>query len=139
MNFSTSNNQQSNHPTPVSQEPPNDPPSISFEQYQPAIGNSYFAQHFATLRINPNVQEQEDPPEVPPLPKSPNLLDDQVLISESPINYRSLQSTPAASPKSKMMNFSNYFPKVVTDPPNRKRYYTQPREKQRVSTFFQVY
>ncbi|KAJ8948705.1 hypothetical protein NQ318_017873, partial [Aromia moschata] len=55
---------------------------------------------------------------------SPNLI--------SSFRCRSLQNTPALSPKSKMINLGNYFPRVATDPPNRKRYHTAPREKHRV-------
>ncbi|KAK9754778.1 Protein tyrosine and serine/threonine kinase [Popillia japonica] len=132
MNLSTNNNgANSSHPTPVSQEPPaDDPASVSFEQYRSPLVNSYFTPNYATLRVSSAVPEPEDPPEVPPLPTSPSLLQNPITVS-SPLHYRSLQ-TSSINSKSKIVNLGNYFPRVGTDPPNRKRYHTAPREKQRI-------
>ncbi|KAJ3661411.1 hypothetical protein Zmor_005806 [Zophobas morio] len=122
MNLSSSNNAAaSSHPTPVSQEAP---------------GNLH-TPNYATLRCSSTIEEPEEPPEVPPLPDSPTLHQSPISAS-SPLHYRSLQSTPAISPKSKMINLGNYFPRVATDPPNRKRYHTAPREKQRVTLWIKV-
>ncbi|CAH1372606.1 discoidin domain-containing receptor 2-like [Tenebrio molitor] len=132
MNLSSSNNAAaSSHPTPVSQEAPGDPSSVSFEQYRSPLVGNYYTPNYATLRCSSTIEEPEEPPEVPPLPDSPTLHQSPISAS-SPQHYRSLQSTPAISPKSKMINLGNYFPRVATDPPNRKRYHTAPREKHRI-------
>ncbi|XP_071055936.1 discoidin domain-containing receptor 2-like isoform X2 [Onthophagus taurus] len=142
MNLSSGNNPAptSSHPTPVSAEAPSDPSSVSFEQYRSPLVNSYFTPNYATLRVTTNAtpttppeepEHDDQPPEVPPLPTSPSLLHSPINVS-SPLHYRSLQSTPSISPKSKIVNLGNYFPRVSTDPPNRKRYHTAPREKQRM-------
>lgn len=144
MTFSSSNGNAGTgsnaHPTPIAQEPQTDP--MGYEQFRaPLVNSTYYAPNYATLRISrtmPNDADQldddeEDPPEVPPLPSSPSLHHSPITTVASPMHYRSLQSTPAISPKSKMINLGNYFPRVATDPPNRKRYHTAPREKQRVS------
>ncbi|XP_044269644.1 discoidin domain-containing receptor 2-like [Tribolium madens] len=132
MNLSSSNNAaQSSHPTPVSQEAPGDSSSVSFEQYRSPLVGNYYTPNYATLRCSSTMEEPEEPPEVPPLPDSPTLHQSPISAS-SPLHYRSLQSTPAISPKSKMINLGNYFPRVATDPPNRKRYHTAPREKHRI-------
>ncbi|XP_071443224.1 discoidin domain-containing receptor 2-like [Hetaerina americana] len=47
----------------------------------------------------------------------------------SPMHFRSLQSTPLTAPRSQAINLSNYFPRVASDPPSRKRYHTAPRER----------
>ncbi|XP_046402897.1 discoidin domain-containing receptor 2-like [Ischnura elegans] len=47
----------------------------------------------------------------------------------SPMHFRSLQSTPLSVPRSQAINLSNYFPRVASDPPSRKRYHTAPRER----------
>ncbi|XP_017777041.1 PREDICTED: discoidin domain-containing receptor 2-like [Nicrophorus vespilloides] len=133
MTFSSSNNNggNSNHPTtPIAQEPQAD--SVTFEQFRSPLVNSYFTPNYATLRMSTAVADPEEPPEVPPLPSSPSLHQSPITVSSSPLHYRSLQSTPVISPKSKMINLGNYFPRVATDPPNRKRYHTAPREKQRI-------
>ncbi|KAJ3661415.1 hypothetical protein Zmor_005810 [Zophobas morio] len=133
MNLSSSNNAAaSSHPTPVSQEAPGDSSSASFEQYRSPLVGNYYTPNYATLRCSSTIEEPEEPPEVPPLPDSPTLHQSPISAS-SPLHYRSLQSTPAISPKSKMINLGNYFPRVATDPPNRKRYHTAPREKQRIT------
>ncbi|XP_019870769.2 discoidin domain-containing receptor 2 [Aethina tumida] len=143
MNFSSNNNGNNaniSHPiTPVSQqEPPaaTDPPS--FEQYRSPLVANYYTPNYATLRCSSALDDQETPPDVPPLPDSPTLHQSPIGgggggQSPSPLHYRSLQSTPATiNPKSKMINLGNYFPSVATDPPNRKRYHTAPREKHRI-------
>ena len=138
MNLSSSNNAAaSSHPTPVSQEAPGDSSSASFEQYRSPLVGNYYTPNYATLRCSSTIEEPEEPPEVPPLPDSPTLHQSPISAS-SPLHYRSLQSTPAISPKSKMINLGNYFPRVATDPPNRKRYHTAPREKQRVTLWIKV-
>lgn len=134
MNLSPSTNAAaSSHPTPVSQdqEPPGDSSSVS-EQYEPPLVTILYTPNYSTLRCSSAMGEQEEPPEIPPLPDSPTLHQSPISAS-SPLHYRSLQSTPAISPKSKMINLGNYFPRVATDPPNRKRYHTAPREKHRVT------
>lgn len=130
MNLSSNNTNQSNHPTPVSQEPPSDPSSISFEQYRSPLVNSYYTPNYASLRSN-SAAEETEPPAVPPLPPSP-LTPSPITVEQSPLHYRSLQNTPAVNSKTKTINSSNYFPRMATDPPNRKRYHTAPRDKQRV-------
>lgn len=52
--------------------------------------------------------------------------------SFSSLQFRSLQTTPIVGPRSQMINLSNYFPRVSSDPTSRKRYHTAPREKHRV-------
>jgi hypothetical protein len=42
----------SSHPTPASQDPPSDPPSLTFEQYRSPLVNSYYGPNYATLRSN---------------------------------------------------------------------------------------
>lgn len=138
MNLSPSNNvaAASNHPTPVSQELAGDSSSVS-EQYRSPLVTNYYTPNYATLRCSSTIDEpEEDPPEIPPLPDSPTIQQHQnspPISASSPLHYRSLQSTPAISPKSKMINLGNYFPRIATDPPNRKRYHTAPREKHRVT------
>lgn len=133
MNLSPSNNAaNSSHPTPVTQEPTGEPSPVSFEQYRSPLVNSYFTPNYATLRISTSIPDTDDPPEVPPLPTSPSLHHNSLTTTSTPLHYRSLQNTPVISPKSKILNLSNHFP-VSTDPPNRKRYHTAPREKHRVS------
>lgn len=133
MNLSPSNNAaNSSHPTPVTQEPTGEPSPVSFEQYRSPLVNSYFTPNYATLRVSSSIQDADDPPEVPPLPTSPSLHHNSLTAASTPLHYRSLQSTPVISPKSKIFNLGNHFP-VATDPPNRKRYHTAPREKHRVS------
>lgn len=135
MNFSSSNNQAaSNHPTPVSQGPPSVPSTASFEQYRSPLVNNYFSPNYATLRVSSAMSDSEEPPEVPPLPTTPTLEQNSLAPPASPLHYRTLQSTPSIAPKAKIVNTGTYFPKVASDPPNRKRYHTAPREKQRVST-----
>lgn len=52
--------------------------------------------------------------------------------SFSSLQFRSLQTTPIVGPRSQVINLSNYFPRVSSDPTSRKRYHTAPREKHRV-------
>ena len=42
----------SSHPTPASQDPPSDPPSLTFEQYHSPLVNAYCGPNYATLRSN---------------------------------------------------------------------------------------
>jgi hypothetical protein len=42
----------SSHPTPASQDPPSDPPSLTFEQYHSPLVNAYYGPNYATLRSN---------------------------------------------------------------------------------------
>jgi hypothetical protein len=42
----------SNHPTPASQDPPSDPPSLTFEQYRSPLVNTYYGSNYATLHSN---------------------------------------------------------------------------------------
>lgn len=137
MNLSSSNNvATSNHPTPVSPGPVSDPPSATFEQYRSPLVDSYYSSSkCASLRCSSSIEDPEEPPEVPPLPVSHTLQEDPVVPAEStngvlPSYYRSLQS----SPKSNVVNLGHHFPKIASDPPNRKMYHTAPRDKQRVCT-----
>lgn len=144
MNLSSSNNVAANsHPiTPVSQGPPSDdPPSAAFEQYRSPLVDLYYTPNCTTtLRCSSAMEEQEEPPEVPPLPSAQSLEQSPVApVGTSPPYYRSLQNTPNLSPKSNMINLGNYFPKIASDPPNRKLYHTAPREKQRVKSYRMVY
>lgn len=133
MNLSPSNNaaNSSSHPTPVTQEPTGEQSPVSFEQYRSPLVNSYFTPNYATLRVSTSIPDADDPPEVPPLPTSPSLHHNSLTTSSTPLHYRSLQTTPIISPKSKMLNINNHLT-MSTDPPNRKRYHTAPREKHRV-------
>jgi hypothetical protein len=47
----------SSHPTPASQDPPSDPPSLTFEQYRSPLVNSYYGPNYATLRSNTGLLE----------------------------------------------------------------------------------
>lgn len=142
MNLSSGNTAPSNnnsHPiTPVSQGPAGDQSSVSFEQYRSPLVGSYYTPNYATLRCSSGIEETDTAPDVPPLPDSPTLHQSPMSNASTPLHYRSLQSTPAISPKSKMINLGNYFPRVSTDPPNRKLYHTAPREKHRVCYFYRV-
>jgi len=42
----------SSHPTPASQDPPSDPPSLTFEQYHSPLVNAYYGPNYATLHSN---------------------------------------------------------------------------------------
>ncbi|KAK4877698.1 hypothetical protein RN001_010204 [Aquatica leii] len=137
MNLSSGNNVTANsHPiTPVSQGPPSDLPSESFEEFKSPLVDLYYSPNSNTARCSSSLDdESEEPPEVPPLPSVQSLEEDPVapVGSSPPAYYRSLQNTPNHSPKSNMINLGNYFPKIATDPPNRKLYHTAPREKQRI-------
>lgn len=46
----------SNHPTPASQDPPSDPPSLTFEQYHSPLVNTYYGPNYATLHSNTGQQ-----------------------------------------------------------------------------------
>lgn len=139
MNLSSSNNAAtSNHPTPVSPELISDPPSGTFEQYRSPLVDSYYcSSKCASLRCSSSIEDPEEPPEVPPLPAShtvQNEIDPLEGNGPPPSYYRSLQTTPNLSPKSNAVNLGHHFPKITSDPPNRKIYHTAPRDKQRVST-----
>lgn len=136
MNLSSNNTAQSNHPTPVSQEPPSEPSSVSFEQYRSPLVNSYYTPNYASLQ-NATATDDPEPPAIPPLPPSP-ISPGPITVTSSTLHYRSLQSTPAISPKSNIINLGNYFPSSGTDPPNRKRYHTAPRDKQRVRYIYYI-
>lgn len=131
MNLASNNTAESNHPTPVSQEPPSDPSSVSFEQYRSPLVNSYYTPNYATI-VKASAVGELQPPVIYPLPPSP-AEQIPITVASTILHYRSLQTTPVISPKSKMINLGHYFPSVGTDPPNRKRYHTAPRDKQRVS------
>lgn len=139
MNLSSSNNAapQSNHPTPISQEPPSDPSSVSLEQYRQPLVNNYYQPNYASVHGGSVADDlgsevEVDAPNIPPLPPSP-ISPSPIPVQSNNLHYRSLQTTPVISPKTKMINLGSYFPSVATDPPNRKRYHTAPRDKQRVS------
>ncbi|KAJ9581012.1 hypothetical protein L9F63_023810, partial [Diploptera punctata] len=134
----------SSHPTPASQGPPSDPSSLTFEQYRSPLVNSYYGPNYATLRSNTaeNIVpvEQEDSVTMPEEPEKQES-DDTVTKTPTPppatgsfssLQFRSLQTTPVVGPRSQVINLSNYFPRVASDPPSRKRYHTAPREKHRV-------
>lgn len=112
--------------TPISQDLPNEP---IFERYRSPLVDLYYVPTSGSVRCSSSLEECEDPPEVPPLPSAQSLEQSPV----APPNYRSLQPTPNLSPNSNMINLGNYFPKIASDPPNRKLYHSAPREKQRVS------
>ncbi|XP_068082101.1 discoidin domain-containing receptor 2 [Anabrus simplex] len=131
----------SSHPTPASQDPPSDPPSLTFEQYRSPLVNSYYGPNYATLRTNtasnsegmPSIPDETERNEVvdeaaPKTPTSPPV----ATGSFSSLQFRSLQTTPVVGPRSQVINLSNYFPRVASDPPSRKRYHTAPREKHRL-------
>jgi hypothetical protein len=42
----------SSHPTPASQNPPSDPPSLTFEQYHSPLVNAYYGPNYTTLHSN---------------------------------------------------------------------------------------
>lgn len=117
MNLSTTGNPPiSSHPTPVDQELTPDRASLTFEQHRFPLANNYYK----TVPV-----DGPEPPEVPPLPRSPSL-------RTSPVNYRTLQNTAVVSPGSKLVGMESYFPSTTTEVPSRKRYHTAPREKHRV-------
>ncbi|KDR19267.1 Discoidin domain-containing receptor 2, partial [Zootermopsis nevadensis] len=127
----------SNHPTPASQDPPSDPPSLTFEQYRSPLVNTYYGPNYATLRSNTDRDGSVSMPEETERQES----DDTVTKTPTPppatgsfssLQFRSLQTTPVVGPKSQVINLCNYFPRVASDPPSRKRYHTAPREKHRV-------
>lgn len=124
MNLSaTSNPPMSSHPTPVDQELIPERASLTFEQHRFPPNNYYKPTYPSTLgSSSATTTEAEEPPEVPPLPRSPSLR-----VSSSPVNYRSLQNTSMISP-----GMESYFPSTATEVPSRKRYHTAPREKHRV-------
>lgn len=136
MNLSSSNNGAVNsHPiTPVSQGPPSDPLSASFQHCRSSLVDLYYAQNCLGAFCSSSQEESEEPPEVPPLPSALSL--EQTSSVNSPTYYKSLDSTPIESPKSTLINLGNYFPKITTmptDSPNRKLYQTASREKQKVN------
>jgi hypothetical protein len=42
----------SSHPTPASQDPPSDPPSLTFAQYHSPLVNAYYGPNYTTLHSN---------------------------------------------------------------------------------------
>ncbi|KAF7276459.1 hypothetical protein GWI33_010280, partial [Rhynchophorus ferrugineus] len=134
MNFSNGNAQPSvAHSVPIT--PVSHPDSyiesatpMTYEEYRSSLAGNYYPGNYATLRCTTSVEppldhpDDETPPEVPPLPSSPDL--------HSPLNYRSLQNTPTVS-TTKTVSLVNHYPK-----PNNERsttkFYTAPREKHRV-------
>lgn len=134
MNLSsTSNPPLSSHPTPVDQELTPDRASLTFEQHRFPLVNSYYKTTYPALSTASITQaEAEEPPEVPPLPRSPSLRSN-TLAKCSPVHYRSLQTTPTISPNSKIATAESYFPSTASETPSKKRYHTAPREKHRVS------
>nr|CAD7398615.1 unnamed protein product [Timema poppensis] len=129
----------SSHPTPGSQDPPSDPPSLTFEQYHSPLVNSYYGPNYATLRSNsnsnPDEPERNIEPEEPeedkiPTP-SPTPATPPVTGSFNSLQFRSLQTPSSGGPRNQVIDLSSYFPRVATDPPSRKRYHTAPREKHR--------
>lgn len=134
MNLSsTSNPPASSHPTPVDQELIPDRASLTFEQHRFPLVNNYYKTTYPPLSTASVSQaEAEEPPEVPPLPRSPSLRG-STLLKTSPVHYRSLQSTPMISPNSKIVGFESYFPSTTSETPSKKRYHTAPREKHRVT------
>ncbi|XP_060534695.1 discoidin domain-containing receptor tyrosine kinase B-like [Cylas formicarius] len=141
MNFSTSQPSAPSRPiTPMSHHDPTmDPVPMTYEEYRSSLVGNYCPPNYSTLRCSANIDEPDEEtdeaaPEVPPLPDSPDFLESPPNQSNgTPLHYRSLQSTPTMSPKSKMINLGNYFPRAPVDPADRKRYHTAPREKHRVS------
>lgn len=123
MNLSTTSNpQMSSHPTPVDHELIPDRTSLTFEQHSFPLVNDYYKTTYPTLNAaSVTAPEAQEPPEVPPLPRSPSLRSN-VLLTPSPVNYRSLQNAQMES----------YFPSTATEAPSRKRYHTAPREKHRI-------
>ncbi|XP_076272189.1 discoidin domain-containing receptor 2-like [Rhynchophorus ferrugineus] len=135
MNFSNGNAQPSvAHSVPIT--PVSHPDSyiesatpMTYEEYRSSLAGNYYPGNYATLRCTTSVEppldhpDDETPPEVPPLPSSPDL--------HSPLNYRSLQNTPTVS-TTKTVSLVNHYPK-----PNNERsttkFYTAPREKHRVA------
>lgn len=135
MNLSTTGNPPvSSHPTPtpVDQELIPERASLTFEQHRFPLVNNYYKSTYPPPCTTPVSQtEFQDPPEVPPLPRSPSLRG-STLLKTSPVNYRSLQNTPMISPNSKIVGIENYFPNTAGETPSKKRYHTAPREKHRV-------
>ncbi|KAH1002204.1 hypothetical protein HUJ04_008315 [Dendroctonus ponderosae] len=139
MNFSSGNAQNANQSVPIT--PVSHPDSclepitpMTYEEYRSSLaGNYYTPSTYTTLRCSETApiespdfnEEAPTPPEVPPLPDTPDI---QAPIA--PLNYRSLQSTPSLSPKSMVMNLSNYFPRESGE--RGKKFYTAPREKHRI-------
>lgn len=130
MSFSSNNAAQSTNPTSTAPELTVADSTPSFEQYRsPLMSDYYAAPNYASLRCSS--APEDDIPDVPPLPESPQLHSSPVVSGSSPVHYRSLQSTPIVSPKTKVINLENYFPNG-TETVGRKRYHTAPREKHRV-------
>jgi len=53
--------------------------------------------------------------------------------SGSPIHFQNTLQGSERSSSNQIINLGNYFPRVASEPTNRKRYHTAPREKHRVS------
>lgn len=140
----------SNQPTPLSQEAPNDP-SLSFEQYgSPLVDTYYKSTYPTTTSIHSNIPTEQiyqnnlntenncDSNTTDPFEKlrsSSNCHTPISSTSTTPRHYRSLpQNSPSIDqPRSKISNLHNNFQRSGTDTPSRKRYHTAPREKHRVS------
>ncbi|XP_069672630.1 discoidin domain-containing receptor 2-like isoform X2 [Periplaneta americana] len=97
----------SSHPTPASQDPPSDPPSLTFEQYRSPLVNSYYGPNYATLRSNTDRDGSVSMPEETERQES----DDTVTKTPTPppatgsfssLQFRSLQTTPVVGPRSQV-------------------------------------
>ncbi|XP_050301112.1 discoidin domain-containing receptor 2-like isoform X2 [Anthonomus grandis grandis] len=152
MNFSSSSGQNNaNQSIPIT--PISHPDSLlepvtpmTYEEYRNSLqqGGNFYPTNYTTLStIEPppiyssdmGDEEEEIPPEVPPLPDSPELQNSITPLNNHnamPVNYRSLQSTPTLNSNSKGMNFGNYLPRE-NGGDRGKKFYTAPREKHRVS------
>ncbi|KAL1517293.1 hypothetical protein ABEB36_001075 [Hypothenemus hampei] len=147
MNFSSGNNVQNNPSqsvpiTPVSHldnclEPVT---PMTYEEYRSSLASNYYTSNYTTLRCSSamerapetspdDVSENSTPPEVPPLPDSPDSIQSPPFLlnnqhqSSGANNYKSLQNTPTLNVKS---GFGNYFSR---DDSRAKKYYTAPRHK----------
>ncbi|XP_030749346.1 discoidin domain-containing receptor 2-like [Sitophilus oryzae] len=150
MNFSTGtaqpNTSQSVPITPVSH-PDSYIESVTpmtYEEYRSSLASNYYTTNYNTLRcpsaIEPSLgpldsPNDESPPEVPPLPSSPDLQSSpnyRSLQATPPPSYRSLQTTPTTNCNGKTISLVNHYPKQNNER-SAKKYYTAPREKHRVS------
>ncbi|XP_066156834.1 discoidin domain-containing receptor 2-like isoform X1 [Euwallacea fornicatus] len=129
MNFSSGQANTANQSvpiTPVSQLETVTP--MTYEQYRTSLSGNYYTLRCAANPEPPPLDSPESsgecsPPEVPPLPDSPEV---------SPVvSYnRTFQNCSTLSPKSKGTNLGSYLPRDSGE--RGKKYYTAPREKHRV-------
>lgn len=88
---------------------------------------NFYTDHDGSVSMPEEPEQQESDDTMTKTPTPP-----PATGSFSSLQFRSLQTTPIVGPRSQMINLSNYFPRVSSDPTSRKRYHTAPREKHRV-------